>query len=83
MKSKVLLIYLPGTKVYENLKIKNPEIDNFWLENDGMLRPPEFSLAQLTSWATKISRSGNYIAFDRERHFFNNILFGNINVGDK
>jgi hypothetical protein len=76
MKSKVLLIYLPGTKVYENLKIKNPEIDNFWLEREGMLRPPEFSLAQLTSWITKISRSGNYIPFDRERHFLTIFYLG-------
>lgn len=72
------LYILPGTKVYEDLKAKNPDIDNFWLESEGMLRPPEYSLSQLTNWATKIARSGNYIPFDRSKHFFNNILFGNI-----
>jgi radical SAM superfamily enzyme YgiQ (UPF0313 family) len=69
------LYILPGTKVYEDLKIKNPDIDKFWIESEGMLRPPEFSLQQLTAWATKISRSGNYISIDRSKHFFCGILF--------
>lgn len=72
------LYILPGTEVYYSFKNKNPNIDKFWIDCDDMLRPPEYSLSDLTRWASIIAHSGEYVPFDRSKHFFNNILFGSV-----
>ena len=74
-----VLYILPGTKVYEDIKKKEPSIDLFWLTNDdGVMRPQEYSIIRLQQWAMRVAASGNRIPFDRSKHFFNNVLFGNL-----
>lgn len=73
--STSVLYVLPGTKVYEDLKIDN----DFWLKDEGMLyNTTEHSLETLHKWAHKINGCGRRIPFDRSKHFWNNILFGKI-----
>jgi len=73
-----VLYILPGTDIYKDMQKKNPNIDKFWADNDGILSPPEFSNAQLSQWAKQVGQSGEMIGFDRTRHFLYDILFGNV-----
>lgn len=76
--SPAVLYVLPGTTIYEDIKRKNPKVDDFWISCDGIMRPKEYNSVQLQQWAVRVGQSGNRIPFDRNNHFFNNILFGNI-----
>jgi len=76
--SPAVLYILPGTIIYEEIKRKNPKADDFWISCDGIMRPKEYSSVQLQQWAIRVGQSGDRIPFDRNHHFFNNILFGNI-----
>lgn len=73
-----VLYILPGTQIYEDVRRKSPGVDNFWLENDGILRPQEFPIVRLQQWAMKVAQSGERVPFDRNTHFFNGVLFGQL-----
>jgi anaerobic magnesium-protoporphyrin IX monomethyl ester cyclase len=77
--STAILCILPGTQLYNDVKVKHPEIERFWAENDGV---PQYTLEhpvdRLEQWSNVISQSGKLVSFDRNRHFWNNVLFGNI-----
>ncbi len=77
--STAILCILPGTQLYQEVREKHPAIERFWAENDGVpLYTLEHPLERLQQWFNEISRSGNLVSFDRTRHFWNNVLFGNI-----
>ena len=73
-----VLYILPGTKVYEDVKKREPNIDTFWTKSDSTLRPQEYSIIRLQQWATMVANSGERVPFDRSKHFFNGVLFGNL-----
>ena len=76
--SVATLYIMPGTKLYYDLKEKHPDIDNFWIENTGVLLPDEYTQEQLNHWAGIVNNSGEMIPFDTNNHFLNNMLYGNI-----
>ena len=79
--STAILCILPGTQLYQDVKAKHPEFHKFWAESDGVpLYNLENPLEWLQRWSGVISRSGNLVSFDRNRHFWNNVLFGNVPV---
>ena len=70
---------LPGTKIFNDLKAKGRINDNCWLRTDGIIHyTDENSIQTLRNWSHAISQSGKILPFDRSKHFWNNILFGNI-----
>jgi radical SAM superfamily enzyme YgiQ (UPF0313 family)/ADP-heptose:LPS heptosyltransferase len=77
--STATLCILPGTRLYKLVREKHPEIDKFWVDSDGVPQYTlEHPLERLQKWSNLISRSGNLVSFDRNRHFWNNVLFGNV-----
>jgi radical SAM superfamily enzyme YgiQ (UPF0313 family) len=77
--STAVLYVLPGTEVYEKLKDKIGE--DFWVKSDEMFyNTTEHNHMILNKWAYIVSNSGNRIPFDTSKHFWKNILFGNIPV---
>jgi radical SAM superfamily enzyme YgiQ (UPF0313 family) len=76
--SPAVLYILPGTQIYKDIQKNNPDIDKFWINDDSIMRPKEYSGVQLQQWAIRVGNSGDRIPFDRNHHFFNNVLFGNI-----
>jgi len=77
--STSILNVLPGSKLYGDLLMKHPEMERFWADSDDLIfYTEEHSQTQLQQWANMISQSGALVDFDRGRHFWNNVLFGNI-----
>jgi len=77
--STSILYILPGTKLYAELLVKHPELECFWVHNNDILQYTlENTLDKLNKWAIRISQSGSIVFFDRNKHFWNNVLFGNI-----
>jgi radical SAM superfamily enzyme YgiQ (UPF0313 family)/ADP-heptose:LPS heptosyltransferase/predicted O-methyltransferase YrrM/Flp pilus assembly protein TadD len=79
--STSILYVLPGTALYQSMKEKYPELDNYWVATDDV---PSYTVEQpsemLSHWANMVSRSGHMVPLDRKGHFWNNILFGDIPV---
>lgn len=70
---------LPGTKIFNDLKAKGRIDDSCWLRTDDTIHyTDENSIQTLRNWSHAISQSGKILPFDRSKHFWNNILFGNI-----
>jgi len=77
--STAILCLLPGTPLYENFKGQNPSVDNYWIQTDQILYYTfEQSVETLSRWSRMVANSGQMIPFDKSKHFWNNILFGNV-----
>ena len=76
--STATLNLLPGTKIYFDMKSRGLVDDSIWLHNDDIPRTGEHSEAMLNRWAQMVSNSGNMLPFDKTKHFWNNVLFGDI-----
>jgi glycosyltransferase involved in cell wall biosynthesis/radical SAM superfamily enzyme YgiQ (UPF0313 family)/ADP-heptose:LPS heptosyltransferase len=76
--STAMLRLLPGTKIYFDGKSRGLVDDSIWLENDDVPGTNEHSDVTLQRWAQMVSSSGNMLSFDKQKHFWNNILFGNV-----
>jgi glycosyltransferase involved in cell wall biosynthesis/radical SAM superfamily enzyme YgiQ (UPF0313 family)/ADP-heptose:LPS heptosyltransferase/tetratricopeptide (TPR) repeat protein len=77
--STAILYILPGTALYYQLAANRPELHRFWAESDEIIHyTQEQTLEQLRQWSEMISGSGTIIPFDRKRHFWNSVLFGDI-----
>jgi len=77
--STSILYVLPGTKLYEDLRSRKTHLDKYWSETDDILHyTSEHTLGKLQEWAEMVSRSGDIQPFNRDRHFWNNVLFGTI-----
>ena len=75
--STAVLYVLPGTEVYDKLRDKIG--DDYWVKSDAMFyNITEHSHMTLDKWAHVVSSSGTRIPFDKAKHFWNDILFGNI-----
>lgn len=68
-----ILYILPGTKLYEELLVNQPELARYWAESDDVLHfTLENTMEELIGWAKQISQSGTIVPFDRKKHFWNN-----------
>lgn len=77
--STAILYILPGTKLYANLLVQHPELERYWADSSDIpFYTLENSLEQLSDWARQVSQSGKIVFFDRNKHFWNNVLFGNV-----
>jgi radical SAM superfamily enzyme YgiQ (UPF0313 family)/glycosyltransferase involved in cell wall biosynthesis/ADP-heptose:LPS heptosyltransferase/predicted O-methyltransferase YrrM len=77
--STSILCILPGTQLYKEVSEKHLVNDRYWAENDGVPQYTfEHPLDRLRQWTYVVSQSGNLLSFDRNHHFWNNVLFGNI-----
>lgn len=73
------LYILPGTKIFNDLKANGKIEDSCWLKTDNVLYyVEENSFQTLEQWGGAITGSGKLLPFDRGKHFWNNILFGNV-----
>jgi len=77
--STAILYILPGTKLYAGLLEKHPDIERYWVESfDIMHYTMENTQGELREWGARIARSGTIVPMDRTRHFWNNVLFGEV-----
>lgn len=77
--STAVLYILPGTKLYNELLSKQPELARFWSACDEVpYYTVEHTMETLIEWAQRISQSASLVPFDRNRHFWNAVLFGPI-----
>jgi radical SAM superfamily enzyme YgiQ (UPF0313 family) len=69
------LYILPGTLLYEKLKLVGQIQDSDWCKYDSVpYYTVENSYRDLVRWTNMVSNSGNIISFDHEKHFWNTIL---------
>jgi glycosyltransferase involved in cell wall biosynthesis/radical SAM superfamily enzyme YgiQ (UPF0313 family)/ADP-heptose:LPS heptosyltransferase/ubiquinone/menaquinone biosynthesis C-methylase UbiE len=76
--STATLCLLPGTKIHFDMKCKGLVDDSIWLLSDEVSGTKEHSEETLQRWAQQVSGSGNILPFDKKKHFWNNVLFGDV-----
>ncbi len=77
--STAVLCLLPGTPLYGDFKKQHPQIDSYWIQSDQILYYTfEQSFETLSRWSHLISSTGHLLDFDKEKHFWDKVLIGNI-----
>jgi len=70
-----ILYILPGTLLYEDLKMKGMINDEDWSKHNSVpYYTVENSYRKLVRWAKMVSMSGNRIPFNHNNHFWNSIF---------
>ena len=69
--STAVLYILPGTTLYNRLLIDHPELEDFWIQSNSISSYTyDHEHSTLVQWASRISRSGNIVPFDKSKHFW-------------
>ena len=77
--STAVLYILPGTKLYAELLGTCPELASYWTAYDAVpYYTLEYPMETLSEWSRQISLSASLVPFDRNKHFWNKVLFGAI-----
>lgn len=76
--STATLCLLPGTNIDQSLKSRGMADDSIWVKSDEVPRTGEHSESTLQKWAKQVADSGLMLPFDRQKHFWNNVLFGDV-----